>query len=891
MSNKQIYSATYSNVPVFEFVTSEGPIMRRKSDSWINATHILKIAKFPKAKRTRILEKDVQSNTHEKVQGGYGKYQGTYVPLELGEQIAKNFGVFEILKPIFEFQYIEGKSETPPPAPKHNHASALNIAKRQAQQKQQPQASTTNKRIKIAPVPSSSTGEGTTTAPSSGDEKPKKRGRPKRVALNRAPASLKHSDTIPLEQPQQYRHAATKTSFIGTMPMIQRQDTEQDALQLMTTNMNLKQGDLQAVGSDEDDDDHKGGAGAGDDFFRLRGRLASQNGNGELPIDSQPDDLLTSRELFGVSRESFEKVRNPFVVKNEEKYGGIHQYRQPSIGSLPSTSVDASMYSEYFSNLVNYFLEEDNNTNKIRPNSIPEKLLNPPLPLSKIHINQPIDNDGNTIFHWACSMANIPIVEFLLNTFSDSINAEMRNNNGETALMFLVRFNNSYQLRNFPLVLQLLLESVLLVDSQGKTVLHHIVQIDKDQHKNTKKREKFSRYYMESLFDKIIESTEDEEDTEREDKKSELIAKFINHQDCEGNTAFHIAAYNLNLKCIKVFISYHRYINFGLRNLVSCTVEDYLASHNYVLRLDDEEQEGKGGLAGGGVDGDKNVDILVSTGENGFQSHQSFETQLYNSKLALNLQNTTSNLITEKMTQLAYTIDKELSEKDEVILTYFKILKKVNQDKLASQRKLLSFFNLDYLIDDLDTTNRSEPNSQESNVSASQTQDLSIDFSKDKIIQEEIYRLINDLTYQYLQKENEFDNLMKSYKVTNEKVVQATLAKIGPNMDDGEIKEDQFTLMTQLQESILKRRTLMNKIYKYEMNVPTLDEGKENKAEDSQVDQQQQQQHQSLISKYGSNDKLTKYCKLIALCCGMSTDEVENSIDLIEQSLVDTKKK
>ena len=69
--------------------------MRRKGDSWINATHILKIAKLPKAKRTRILEKDVQTGIHEKVQGGYGKYQGTYVPLKLGEVIARNYNVYD----------------------------------------------------------------------------------------------------------------------------------------------------------------------------------------------------------------------------------------------------------------------------------------------------------------------------------------------------------------------------------------------------------------------------------------------------------------------------------------------------------------------------------------------------------------------------------------------------------------------------------------------------------------------------------------------------------------------------------------------------------------------------------------------------------------------------
>lgn len=55
--------------------------MRRRSDDWINATHILKVAGFDKPARTRILEREVQKGVHEKVQGGYGKYQGkTRIP-------------------------------------------------------------------------------------------------------------------------------------------------------------------------------------------------------------------------------------------------------------------------------------------------------------------------------------------------------------------------------------------------------------------------------------------------------------------------------------------------------------------------------------------------------------------------------------------------------------------------------------------------------------------------------------------------------------------------------------------------------------------------------------------------------------------------------------------
>lgn len=51
--------------------------MRRRHDDWINATHILKAAGFDKPARTRILEREVQKDVHEKIQGGYGKYQGT----------------------------------------------------------------------------------------------------------------------------------------------------------------------------------------------------------------------------------------------------------------------------------------------------------------------------------------------------------------------------------------------------------------------------------------------------------------------------------------------------------------------------------------------------------------------------------------------------------------------------------------------------------------------------------------------------------------------------------------------------------------------------------------------------------------------------------------------
>ncbi|OBZ71921.1 Cell division cycle-related protein res2/pct1 [Grifola frondosa] len=93
MPDNQIFKATYSGIPVYEMMCKGVAVMRRRADSWLNATQILKVAGFDKPQRTRILEREVQKGEHEKVQGGYGKYQA-----------------------IIDFQ---PEAKSPPLAPKH----------------------------------------------------------------------------------------------------------------------------------------------------------------------------------------------------------------------------------------------------------------------------------------------------------------------------------------------------------------------------------------------------------------------------------------------------------------------------------------------------------------------------------------------------------------------------------------------------------------------------------------------------------------------------------------------------------------------------------------------------------------------------------------------------
>ncbi|KAG1792413.1 apses-domain-containing protein [Suillus plorans] len=116
MPEGQIFKATYSGIPVFEMMCKGVAVMRRRADSWLNATQILKVAGFDKPQRTRVLEREVQKGEHEKVQGGYGKYQGTWIPLERGLALAKQYNCEAALRPIIDFQ---PAAKSPPLAPKH----------------------------------------------------------------------------------------------------------------------------------------------------------------------------------------------------------------------------------------------------------------------------------------------------------------------------------------------------------------------------------------------------------------------------------------------------------------------------------------------------------------------------------------------------------------------------------------------------------------------------------------------------------------------------------------------------------------------------------------------------------------------------------------------------
>ncbi|KAJ3290358.1 hypothetical protein HK104_006835 [Borealophlyctis nickersoniae] len=108
----KVRPASYSGCPVHELQCNNVPVMRRVSDHWINATHILRAAGLPKPQRTKVLERDVTSGVHEKVQGGYAGFQGTWIPLEDARLLAGQYGIRNELEPLFN--YVAPKDEVRP---------------------------------------------------------------------------------------------------------------------------------------------------------------------------------------------------------------------------------------------------------------------------------------------------------------------------------------------------------------------------------------------------------------------------------------------------------------------------------------------------------------------------------------------------------------------------------------------------------------------------------------------------------------------------------------------------------------------------------------------------------------------------------------------------------
>ncbi|KAJ1339553.1 hypothetical protein BSLG_005800 [Batrachochytrium salamandrivorans] len=124
--DSSVFCAVYSNVPVYETIKHNVVVMRRIEDDQLNATQILKLAGLAKSQRTKVLESQVHSGEHEKVQevmvnikahdlstqdAIYSASQNnqaafcyhSWVPFETGRNLAIQFKVYDLIEPLLTF--------------------------------------------------------------------------------------------------------------------------------------------------------------------------------------------------------------------------------------------------------------------------------------------------------------------------------------------------------------------------------------------------------------------------------------------------------------------------------------------------------------------------------------------------------------------------------------------------------------------------------------------------------------------------------------------------------------------------------------------------------------------------------------------------------------------
>ncbi|ONH75223.1 Cell division cycle-related protein res2/pct1 [Pichia kudriavzevii] len=468
--HEKLYSATYSGVPVYEFIHPKSSVMRRKVDGWVNATHILKVANFPKAKRTRILEKDVQTGVHEKVQGGYGKYQGTWVPLERAMEIANQFEVLNELDPVF--QYVSNGAETPPPAPKHHHATTIN--------------GTRKPRTTKAPKP-----------PNFGTTLPTK-GRRKRKD------TVLDTDTNSVTKSRQKKRGKKADLSIHTPS-----NTFTDVNMVVTPTSTSRE--------------------PSSSFYSQ----FHEPSTAEFMSEQDLDKALANSETYG------NEVKSRFPLTMTP----IQPSSQPFLAMLDRS---------YVKTLYKYFTELETNPNCEMPDFVTHDY-------DDFNIDQPIDNQGNNLLHWACSMGDVKMCEVLLKR---NCNVHILNNRGEEPIIRSVMYANCYTRRTFSKLLDLLGDCLLDIDLNGRTILHHIAIATGDKNNLPS-----SRYYTEILLIKIAEIV----------KSNDLFREFIDKQDIDGNTALHIFSFNNASKCIKILLGYNARVD--LRNRFNDQVGDYLTEN------------------------------------------------------------------------------------------------------------------------------------------------------------------------------------------------------------------------------------------------------------------------------------------------------------------------
>lgn len=448
--------------------------MRRCKDDWVNATQILKLCNFPKAKRTKILEKGVQQGQHEKVQGGYGRFQGTWIPLADARRLADEYGITAEMAPVLYIDLddpsvIIPKKLKPPTGTSFNKDGTP--VKRKYQKKNKKELPP--KKLKFD------------------DGLP-----PQAMFTPDYPASLSRNNShISLMNPSmQMSHQMPAPTM---PPTFQTQDFMPNGV--MGGNQRMQMNNYQVY---------------------PQYPVQTQGFPGMMPPNKQynfsgPMEEVTHQQLM------YQQHQKGNLSSTNETNWSQEEHNRDSDTSVSSGDGKGKMMLEdnlHASQLLRFFSEDNA--------PIPLFLYNPP---PNFDINEAIDDEGHTTLHWAASIGNLNLVQLVL---SKNANALIVSNFGLNALSKCISFNNCYDLKNFPLILDALEMCLINTDINGRTPLHYLCQFAK-----VKSKLPALSYYLQILFNKLTVMSNN-----NKGNNADLVKIVLDHQDVNGDTCLHLAA-------------------------------------------------------------------------------------------------------------------------------------------------------------------------------------------------------------------------------------------------------------------------------------------------------------------------------------------------------------
>lgn len=526
----QIYSSVYSGVEVYEMEVNNVAVMRRRDDSHLNATQILKVAGLDKGKRTKILEKEIQTGDHEKVQGGYGKYQGTWISFERGVQVCRQYGVEDLLRPLLTYDMgqdggVAGRGDLNTPT------------KEQAMAAQR-------KRLYSAPMNNRANSASGTFF--------------KNISATASNAVAAISKAR-LDSPG----PRNRTGPMSRAPSFNRQASMQ------SMNEEFPGDSQQSMASDRN----------ADSAYSTQRNTQQISADGIEPPRKRQRVDATPANSFGPNSQGMQMYADNFpgspTEPNESfiySQAGVNMRGVPEhdgVSPVPPLPFDESLDAEVNrKTLLSLFADAASEP------SVFEELQQ----LSPMELDMPIDSQQHSALHWAATLSRMNIVQALIKYGANPFRV---NSEGETALMRAVIVTNSHDNFSFPELLDLLGHTLEVADHKGRTVLHHIVvtsAIDR--------RHATSKYYLDCLLEWVVRhgsapSSQDPNVNGNGASQSHapkiglgrFMTEVVNAQDKCGDTALNMAARISNRSIISQLLEVHA--DPGIANRVGLRPRDF----------------------------------------------------------------------------------------------------------------------------------------------------------------------------------------------------------------------------------------------------------------------------------------------------------------------------